>query len=98
MSEHIDLVVGALDSLGVALADHGHEWTEGERAIYEESVQILWNMSNEWKQLQKQLAAEREKVKLLVDALEQIDLAPLSFGDDAINQIQIIARYALAKK
>jgi hypothetical protein len=48
--EQIDLVVGALDTLGVALADHGHEWTDGERAIYEESVKILWNMANEWKE------------------------------------------------
>jgi hypothetical protein len=38
MREQIDLVVGALDSLGVALASHGHEWTEGERVIYEESI------------------------------------------------------------
>jgi hypothetical protein len=35
------LVLGALDSLGVALAEHGHEWTTGERAIYEEAVGIL---------------------------------------------------------
>jgi hypothetical protein len=34
------LVVGALDSLGVALADHDHQWTEGERAIYEKAVEI----------------------------------------------------------
>jgi hypothetical protein len=61
MSEHIDLVVGALDSLGVALADHGHEWTDGERAIYEESIKTLWNMADEWKQLRQQLAAEREQ-------------------------------------
>jgi len=59
--EQIDLVVGALDSLGVALADHGHEWTDGERAIYEESIKTLWNIADEWKQLRQQLAAEREK-------------------------------------
>lgn len=38
--EH-NLVVGALDSLGVALADHGHEWTEGERCIYETAIQVV---------------------------------------------------------
>jgi len=36
-----NLIVGALDSLGVALADHGHEWTEGERCIYEAAVECV---------------------------------------------------------
>lgn len=35
------IVVGALDSLGVALADHDHEWTVGERTIYEEAIKFL---------------------------------------------------------
>ena len=35
------IIVGALDSLGVALADHDHEWTVGERTIYEEAIKIL---------------------------------------------------------
>lgn len=35
------LVLGALDSLAVALADHGHTWSDGERAIYEQSVAIV---------------------------------------------------------
>ncbi|SRR6266404_4837466 len=35
------IIVGALDSLGVALADHDHEWTVGERTIYEEAVKLL---------------------------------------------------------
>lgn len=35
------LILGALDSLGVALSEHGHLWTEGERAIYEQAVTIL---------------------------------------------------------
>lgn len=34
-------VLGALDSLGAALAASGHEWTEGERAIYEQAVAAL---------------------------------------------------------
>jgi hypothetical protein len=35
------LVLGALDSLGVALTNHNHQWTDGERAIYEEAAGIL---------------------------------------------------------
>lgn len=35
------LLLGALDSLGVALTEHHHQWTDGERAIYEEAVRIL---------------------------------------------------------
>jgi hypothetical protein len=34
------IVIGALDSLGVALADKKHQWTEGERAIYEKAIEI----------------------------------------------------------
>jgi hypothetical protein len=37
----LQLVLGALDSLGVALADHRHQWTVGEQAIYEEAVALL---------------------------------------------------------
>lgn len=36
-----DLIVGALDSLGVALAGHHHQWSAGERAIYEQAMAIL---------------------------------------------------------
>lgn len=39
--EDKQLILGALDSLGVALAGHHHVWTDGERAIYEEAVQLL---------------------------------------------------------
>jgi hypothetical protein len=35
------IILGALDSLGVALADYDHEWTVGERTIYEEAVNLL---------------------------------------------------------
>ena len=35
------LLVGALDSLGVALAGHAHVWTVGEREIYERAMAIL---------------------------------------------------------
>jgi hypothetical protein len=43
--ENRDLIIGALDSLGVALADHDHQWTEGERAVYEEALTTLWDMA-----------------------------------------------------
>ncbi len=39
--ENTELVIGALDSLGLALADHNHQWTEGERAIYEKAIEVL---------------------------------------------------------
>lgn len=39
--ENLNLILGALDSLGVALAEHDHQWTEGERAIYEKAVEIV---------------------------------------------------------
>jgi hypothetical protein len=35
------IVIGALDSLGVALVEHDHNWTVGERAIYEEAIKIV---------------------------------------------------------
>lgn len=35
------MVVGALDTLGVALAEHKHRWTDGERAIYELACEAL---------------------------------------------------------
>lgn len=40
-NEDAQLIIGALNSLGVCLADHGHTWTDGERAIYEQSIEIL---------------------------------------------------------
>lgn len=40
-NEEAQLVLGALDSLGVALADHEHQWSDGERAIYEEAQKVL---------------------------------------------------------
>lgn len=35
------LIQGALDSLGVALADHGHTWTDGEREIYDQATELI---------------------------------------------------------
>lgn len=34
-------VLGALDSLALALVGHSHQWTDGERAIYERACAIL---------------------------------------------------------
>jgi hypothetical protein len=43
------LLIGALDSLGKALTDYGHYWTEGERAIFEEALSLL-DKGVEWGQ------------------------------------------------
>ena len=39
--DDVHLVIGALDSLGVALAEHHHQWSVGEREIYERAIAIL---------------------------------------------------------
>lgn len=39
-AQDFSLVLGALDSLAVALVDHDHEWTVGEREIYEQAVAL----------------------------------------------------------
>lgn len=40
-AEDYSLILGALDSAGVALAAHGHVWSVGEREIYEQAVGLL---------------------------------------------------------
>jgi hypothetical protein len=35
------LVLGALDSLAVTLADYDHEWAVGERTVYDEALKNL---------------------------------------------------------
>lgn len=37
-------IARALDMLGSALADHGHEWSDAERASYEDAHRELWKM------------------------------------------------------
>lgn len=44
--EDTALIQGALDTLATALSGHQHQWTEGERAIYEEAVEILTGKRN----------------------------------------------------
>jgi hypothetical protein len=34
------IILGALDSLGIALAEHDHEWSVGEPTIYEEQPML----------------------------------------------------------
>jgi len=46
LREQLPLVLGALDSCAVALADHGHKWTDGERTIYEQAAEILLRESS----------------------------------------------------
>lgn len=41
--DEVATVQGALDSLASALTQHGHQWTEGERAIYEDACTLLGN-------------------------------------------------------
>lgn len=37
-SANNSLIIGALDTLGTALTNHGHVWTDGERTIYEQAM------------------------------------------------------------
>ena len=37
----LQMLLGAIDSLGVALVDHDHEWTVGEKEIYEQAAAML---------------------------------------------------------
>jgi hypothetical protein len=41
------LIIGALDTCGIALASLEHDWTVGERAIFEEACAILGHPSSE---------------------------------------------------
>ena len=34
------LIVDALDALGLALANHGHVWSDRERQLYEDAIAI----------------------------------------------------------
>lgn len=36
-----NLILGALDTLAVALTNHDHTFSEGERAIYEQARELL---------------------------------------------------------
>lgn len=39
--EDRQILLGALTTLGCALTDHSHIWTDGERNIYEQAIKIL---------------------------------------------------------
>lgn len=41
----IKILGTALDAMGVALADHDHQWTKKERAFYDLSIGLLENLS-----------------------------------------------------
>jgi hypothetical protein len=36
-----EVITKALDALGLALADHNHQWTNKERELYEKSISLL---------------------------------------------------------
>jgi hypothetical protein len=59
----IDIVIGALDSLGVALADHDHQWSEGEKAIYEESITIMKKLRKGGDAICKDVPTAKEREK-----------------------------------
>lgn len=40
-------ILGMLDMLGCALADHKHTWTDGERASYEQTLETLTGKKEE---------------------------------------------------
>jgi hypothetical protein len=44
--EDVSLIVGALDTLGLALGNE-HIWTEGERAIYETAISLLTGVNED---------------------------------------------------
>ena len=41
LEEERQAILGCIDTLGTVLADHKHQWTDGERAIYEEACRLL---------------------------------------------------------
>ena len=41
MKEKGEIIIKALDKLGLALAEHNHKWTVEERELYEESMSLL---------------------------------------------------------
>lgn len=38
------ILIGCIDSMGLALHHHGHKWTPGEAAIWDEATKILGMM------------------------------------------------------
>lgn len=46
LREQLPTVLGALDTCAVLLADYDHQWTEGERVIYEQAVEIITRESS----------------------------------------------------
>ncbi len=60
--EDAALIVGALDSLAVALTEHDHGWTAGERCIYEAAVECVNRVNNA--QLRARRIKHRQKYKL----------------------------------
>ena len=37
----VEVIIGALDKLGLALTGHNHQWTNEERRLYERAIGIL---------------------------------------------------------
>jgi hypothetical protein len=45
------VVIGALDTTGNALIEHEHAWDEGQKAIYEQAVEIMGGQPAAFKDL-----------------------------------------------
>lgn len=60
-------ILMALDALGVALADHGHTWTDRERNLYETAVEYLTVESE----------ADKARAYLVRNVLEVYGATPL---------------------
>jgi hypothetical protein len=56
-----NLIQGALDTLALALAEHDHTWTEGEKAIYEEASAFLGNESYDFIEVEESEEGEEWK-------------------------------------
>jgi len=41
MKDEKEVIIRAIDKLGLALAEHNHQWTVEERELYEKSISLL---------------------------------------------------------
>lgn len=63
---HRNPILEALDALGVALADHGHTWTDRERSLYETAVQYLQSGGTEFRYIPGSLPATDPRIEQML--------------------------------
>lgn len=95
-------VLEALDALALALAEHGHQWTPRERALYEKAVEnqiASVQMLAEARDLEQELWAarsevdgERKRIAALQAALRHIAEMPERDQDDAHRMRHVAAQ------